>query len=216
MARSTDATSGTVPSSAELLPGLPVQLRGSRWAAAVLRALGWQLQFDGLPASQGVLILYPHTSNWDFVYAMLARSAIGMPAKVWGKDSLFCLPLMAAWMRWLGVVPVQRDSPRGMVGEMVANMSAARERGEFYWLALAPEGTRSRASGWRSGFYQVATRADVPVALAYIDYPQRRLGVCAHIRLGGDVDADMALIAEHLKAQHGKCPELASPIRLKN
>jgi len=98
----------------------------------------------------------------------------------------------------------------------VANMSAARERGEFYWLALAPEGTRSRASGWRSGFYQVATRAEVPVALAYIDYPQRRLGVCAHIRLGGDVDADMALIAEHLKAQHGKCPELASPIRLKN
>ena len=183
MARSTDATSGTVPSSAELLPGLPVQLRGSRWAAAVLRALCWQLQFDGLPASQGVLILYPHTSNWDFVYAMLARSAIGMPAKVWGKDSLFCLPLMAAWMRWLGVVPVQRDSPRGMVGEMVASM---------------------------------ATRADVPVALAYIDYPQRRLGVCAHIRLGGDVDADMALIAEHLKAQHGKCPELASPIRLKN
>ncbi|MBL0147520.1 MAG: 1-acyl-sn-glycerol-3-phosphate acyltransferase [Ideonella sp.] len=214
MARSTDATSDTVPSSAEILSGRSVQLRGSRWAAAVLRTLGWRIEFDGLPERQGVLILYPHTSNWDFVFAMLARSAIGMPAKVWGKDSLFRVPLLGAWMRWLGVVPVLRNSPRGMVGEMVAHMTEARERDEFYWLALAPEGTRSQATGWRSGFYQVALHANVPLALAYIDYANRILGVCAHIRLGGDVDADLALIAEHLKAHHGKCPELASPIRL--
>jgi hypothetical protein len=56
--------------------------------------------------------------------------------------------------------------------------------------------------------------ASAELALAYIDYPKRMLGVCAHIRLSGDMEADLALIAEHLKAHHGKCPELASPIRL--
>jgi 1-acyl-sn-glycerol-3-phosphate acyltransferase len=216
MALSTVATSATVPSSAEILTARPVQLRGTRWAAAVLRLLGWRLQFDGLPEKQGVLILYPHTSNWDFMYAMLARSAIGMPAKVWGKDSLFRVPLMAAWMRWLGVVPVQRNSPRGMVGEMVELMTQARANDQFYWLALAPEGTRSRAEGWRSGFYQVAQRANVPLALAYIDYQARALGVCAHVRLGSDAEANMALIAQHLSAGHGKFPDQASPIRLKS
>ena len=185
-------------------------------ARALLRLLGWTLIEPKERPARAVLVGYPHTSNWDFMYAMLARSAIGMPAKVWGKDSLFRVPLMAAWMRWLGVVPVQRNSPRGMVGEMVELMTQARAHDQFYWLALAPEGTRSRAEGWRSGFYQVAQRANVPLALAYIDYQARALGVCAHVRLGSDAEANMALIAQHLSAGHGKFPDQASPIRLKS
>lgn len=216
MARSSAVTSGTVPSNAENITARPVQLRGARWSRAVLRLFGWTLQFDGLPSRQGVLVFYPHTSNWDFVLAMLAKSAIGMPARFWAKDSLFRIPLFGAWLRWLGGVPVMRHSKRGTVGEVVDRMAESRQRDEFFWLALAPEGTRSRADGWRSGFYQVALQADVPLALAYIDYPSMRLGIGCHVRLGGDLEADMALIAERLGHHRGRFPERASPVRIKS
>ena len=75
---------------------LPVQFEGSRMARRVLRVLGWRYDFEGLPALQGVLIAYPHTSNWDFPVAMLLKWAMGIEAKFWAKDSLFRIPCLAA------------------------------------------------------------------------------------------------------------------------
>jgi 1-acyl-sn-glycerol-3-phosphate acyltransferase len=192
----------------------PVQLCGSVPAQLVLRVLGWRVAFDGLPARQGVLIIYPHTSNWDFVLGMLAKWAIGFPLAFWGKDTLFKVPLLGRWMRWVGGVAVDRHHPRGVVAQMAERMLAAREGDEFCWLALSPEGTRSYSRHWRSGFYQVALKAGVPLGLAYFDFVQRVVGVDTFIRLSGDIDADMATIAAHLGHRQGKKPHLAAPVRL--
>ncbi|HET9820545.1 MAG TPA: 1-acyl-sn-glycerol-3-phosphate acyltransferase [Burkholderiaceae bacterium] len=192
----------------------PVQLRGSRLARAVLGLAGWRVRFDGLPARQGVVIVYPHTSNWDFVVGLLAKWAIGFPLAFWGKDTLFRVPLFGRWLRWVGGVPVDRSSARGVVGDMVARMAEARERDGFLWLALAPEGTRSYRDHWRSGFYQVALGAGVPLGLAFIDYAERTVGVERFIRLSGDEPSDMAAIAAYLGHRRGLRPELATPIRL--
>jgi len=191
----------------------PVQLRGSRAARALLRAAGWRLDFDGLPARQGVLAVYPHTSNWDFPLGILAKWAIGIPVTFWGKDSLFEVPLIGAWLRWLGGVPVDRKSPRGIVGAMVQRMQRARDGDQFLWLALAPEGTRSRAAGWRSGFYQVVLGAGVPLGLVHFDYAGRRVGMSTFLQLSGNRDADMAEIARRVGWAKGYRPELAAPIR---
>lgn len=191
-----------------------MQLAGRRWSAALLRALGWQLQFDGLPARQGVLIFYPHTSNWDFPLTMLAKSAIGMPAHFWVKSSLFGLPLFGRWLRWLGGLPVERSAPQGAARAMADRFVRARAQDDFLWLALSPEGTRRRGEGWRSGFYQVALAADVPLALGYIDYAARRLGVLGYLRLSGDRAADMAAIAARLAGVRGLHPEAAAPVKL--
>jgi 1-acyl-sn-glycerol-3-phosphate acyltransferase len=191
-----------------------VQLHGSALARRLLAAAGWRTFFDGLPARQGVVIVYPHTSNWDFVVGLLAKWAIGFPITFWGKDSLFRLPLFGRWLRWLGGVPVDRRHPSGVVGEMVERMRAARERGEFLWLALTPEGTRSYNDHWRTGFYQVAHQAQVPLGLAYFDYDQRVVGVDNFIQLSGDVDGDMAVIEARLGHRRGRRPHLAAPIRL--
>jgi 1-acyl-sn-glycerol-3-phosphate acyltransferase len=198
----------------EELTDRPVQLRGSALATAVLRLLGWRVQFDGLPARQGVLIVYPHTSNWDFPVGLLAKWSIGFPLAFWGKDSLFKLPLFGRWMRWVGGVPVDRSSPRGVVDDTVARFVAARERDAFFWLALSPEGTRSYRDTWRSGFYQVALKSGVPLGMAYFDYVDKVVGVVAFMRLCGDRDADMALIAHHLAQRRGRKPHLAAPVRL--
>jgi 1-acyl-sn-glycerol-3-phosphate acyltransferase len=196
------------------LDARPVQLRGSALARGLLRCGGWRVAFDGLPARQGVLIVYPHTSNWDFVVGILAKWAIGVPVHFWGKHTLFELPLFGRWLRRLGGVPVDRANTRGVVTAMVERVTDARAADAFFWLALAPEGTRSRRAHWRSGFYEVARRAQVPLGLAYFDYAERTIGVQVFLALGGDRASDMAAIARHLAHRRGKRPQLASPVCL--
>jgi 1-acyl-sn-glycerol-3-phosphate acyltransferase len=192
----------------------PVRLRGNALARGLLAVAGWKIDFNGLPARQGVAIVYPHTSNWDFPVGLFAKWALGFSPSFWGKDSLFKLPLFGAWMRWVGGVPVDRKSPRGLVEQMVDRIKQAKQRDEFFWLVIAPEGTRGYHEHWRSGFYRVAVQADVPVALVYFDYEQKVVGFDRFIRLGGDAGADMAVIAEYLGHRRGKRPQLAGPIRL--
>jgi 1-acyl-sn-glycerol-3-phosphate acyltransferase len=197
-----------------LLDGRAVSLQGSALARALLGAFGWRVAFDGLPSRQGVLIVYPHTSNWDFVVGLLAKWAIGMPITFWGKDSLFALPLLGRWLRWVGGVPVDRNSARGVVAQMVERLQTAQRNDEFFWLALAPEGTRSYRDHWRTGFYRTAREAAVPLGLAYIDFEHKVVGVEAFMMLSGDADADMAAIAARLGHRRGRRPHLAAPTRL--
>lgn len=211
-----------MPSAAEArrepreLTARPVQLRGSPLARALLHIAGWRVLFDGLPSRQGVLIVYPHTSNWDFVVGILAKWSIGIPVAFWGKASLFRVPLFGRWLRWLGGVPVDRRRSQGAVQTMLARFDEARSHDAFLWLALAPEGTRRYSDGWRSGFYQVALRAGVPLGLAYLDFAQREVGLVHFLQLGGEPDADLAAVAARLGHHRGLRPEWAAPIRLKD
>jgi len=193
----------------------PVQPKGSALARWLLRLAGWRLQFTGLPARQGVVIVYPHTSNWDFPLGLLAKWGAGVPITFWGKDSLFKLPLVGRWVRWVGGVPVDRHAPRGAVGQMGEALKAARLNDRLMWLALSPEGTRRYQDAWRSGFYHVTLAAGVPLGLAYFDYASRVVSVDHFITLSGQVDADMAEISAYLTRGVGKRPEQAAPIRIK-
>lgn len=192
----------------------PVQLRGNSVAGGVLALLGWQVRIDGLPALQGVLIAYPHTSNWDFVFLLLVKWSVGLPVKFWGKESLFALPVMGHCMRWLGGVPVRRGAPQGAVGEMVRTMQQSRAVDGMFWLALSPEGTRKKTAGWRSGFYQVALGAEVPLGVCCVNYADKTVNVSHFFRLSGDVAADMQRIAGALAGAAGKRAELATPIQM--
>ena len=214
-----DAGIGSLPPAGaqpapSALTDLPVQLHGSAAARALMHAAGWRVAFDGLPSKQGVVIIYPHTSNWDFVVGVFAKWAIGIPLAFWGKDSLFELPLFGRWLRWIGGVPVDRASPSGAVADMVTRLTEARRDDRFLWLALSPEGTRSYRDSWRSGFYRVALQAEVPLGLAFFDYVERRVGVDSFIRLSGDVELDMAHIESRLGHRRGHKPQLAAPVRL--
>ena len=192
----------------------PVQLRGSTAARALLRLAGWRVAFDGLPARQGVLIVYPHTSNWDFIVALLAKWSIGLHVSFWGKAALFRIPLFGRWLGWLGGVPVEREAAQGAVAAMAQRLLRARERDAFLWLALAPEGTRRPGDGVRSGFYHVAVRSGVPLGLAGLDFARRCVVLEDFVHLCGDPQADLAAIAARLGHHRGRRPEWAAPIRL--
>ena len=190
----------------------PVQFKGSSLARFLLGLAGWRVVFDGLPAMQGVIVAYPHTSNWDFIVGILAKWAIGIPAHFWAKNSLFKVPLFGRWLRWVGGLPIDRSAPRGAVGQTVDAFRAHAQAGRLLWLAAAPEGTRRRTPGWRSGFYQVALGAGVPVGIVRLDWGQREIRFVEFLTLTGDEATDYARMAEAFQGVRGCRPEQASPI----
>lgn len=192
-----------------------VPLHGSRVGRALLRLFGWRVVCHGMPARQGVMIAWPHTSNWDFPVAMLAKVAVGLPLTWWAKESLFRWPLFGAWIRWMGARPLRRErGPQGSVGQMVDELKAAKAEGRFLWLGLSPEGTRARTEGWRSGFYRIALQADVPVALTLLDFGRREVRLDHAWRLSGDPQADLAAMAAVAEGTRGCRHDKAAPVRL--
>jgi 1-acyl-sn-glycerol-3-phosphate acyltransferase len=191
-----------------------VQLRGSPLARWVLQLFGWDVEFEGLPALQGVLIVYPHTSNWDFIVLILAKWSVGLQLSFWGKDTLFRIPLFGRWLRWVGGQPVIRNSPRGVVGQAVDTMAGHKARGQYFWLGLSPEGTRKWTAGWRSGFFQTALQAGVPLALVQLDFGSRKVVARQFLWLSGDIAVDMQRLAGRFQGVRGQNPENAAPIRL--
>ena len=191
-----------------------LQFQGSALARWILALFGWKVEFDGLPVSQGVLVVYPHTSNWDFIVMILAKWSLGVQVQFWGKSTLFKIPLFGRWLRWVGGVPVDRSSPKGVVGQMAQLLRDKRETGQYFWLGLAPEGSRKANPGWRSGFYHAAVQAGVPVGLVRLDYGQRKVVVRDFIKLSGDPAIDFLRIAQAYDGVEGRVPGNVSPIRL--
>ena len=190
----------------------PVQFQGSRLARGLLRIMGWRVLFAGLPRLQGVAIVYPHTSNWDFIIGILAKWSIGIPAHFWGKASLFQVPFFGRWLRWVGGLPIDRSGPRGAVGQMVDTYDMHARQGRLLWLGLAPEGTRKRTPGWRSGFYQLALGADVPLGIVRLDWGRREVRFMEFLTLSGDEAADYAQLNALFEGVSGYHPEKACPI----
>lgn len=187
----------------------PAAGRLARIAWRVQRMTGWSTILAQPVPSRCVIVFCPHTSNWDFVVGLLAKWAIGLHVRWVAKDSLFETPLAPLLRRW-GGIPVNRRERSGMVARLCEAIAANDE----FRVVIAPEGTRSRTAGWKSGFYRLALAAGVPLGLAYIDYRRREIGIGAWVELTGDVEADMAGIARFYRGRMARRPELAGPVRL--
>jgi 1-acyl-sn-glycerol-3-phosphate acyltransferase len=148
-----------------------------RWLRAlgwwILRRAGWRFEGQMPDLPKFVVIVAPHTSNWDFPVGLAGKWALGLDCHFWGKDTLFRPPL--GWfMRANGGIPVDRRNKHNVVQDTVAAMRAA----ERFVLVLSPEGTRKKVEAWRSGFWHVAQGAGVPVCCVALDWGRKviRLG----------------------------------------
>ncbi len=200
--------------ASEFPPPHSVQFTGSPLARWVLARMGWQVKFEGLPALQGMIVVYPHTSNWDFPVCVLVKWAIGIQLNFWGKDSLFRIPLFGPWLRWLGGVPVDRSASKGMVAQAVQQFATHRAQASYFWLGVSPEGTRKKLPGWRSGFYQTVVQAGVPLGLVRLDYARREVVALDFVTLSGDPEVDFVKIAVAYEGVEGFIAGNAAPIRL--
>lgn len=184
----------------------------SRW---LLARFGWQVDYRGLPGPKGIVIVYPHTSNWDFIIGLLAKWVIGEPMRWIGKESLFrglTGATLGRLMRLWGGRPVDRHQASGAVEQLAALMQSE----PWFWLALSPEGTRKHQDYLRSGFYHLALRMQVPVGLAYIDFGRRRIGVTEFVTMSGDEAQDLTTLQRYYADKRGRYPAQASHIRFRD
>lgn len=147
---------------------------------------GWTISGTLPPDPKFVIMGASHTSNWDFLVFLGAVHALGRKIHFIGKHSLFKWP-MGGFMRALGGIPVDRGARQDLVSQVVAQFDAHDD----FILVVAPEGTRSRTSEWKTGYYQIAMKAGVPILAAGPDFPTKRGVFGPVIRPTGDYAEDM-------------------------
>ncbi|MES2105853.1 MAG: 1-acyl-sn-glycerol-3-phosphate acyltransferase [Pseudomonadota bacterium] len=176
--------------------------------------MGWRVRFQSLPGPHGIVVVYPHTSNWDVLVGVLAKWAIGEPFRFVAKSSLFeglTGATIGRLLRRLGGEPIERGASTGSISRLADKINAS----EWFWLAITPEGTRSYKPHWRSGFYHIALAAGVPVGCAYFDFAKKEVALVDYLELSGDPLADMEKIRAVYAGKQGLRPELASSIVLR-
>ena len=179
-----------------------------RAAKMSLRLVGWSLVAD-LPASQKFLLIgAPHTSNWDFPIALLMMAGMGLKLYWVGKDSLF-KGVKGPVMRRLGGIPVERGARKNFVGQIV-DLYNKRDK---MVITMAPEGTRKYLDHWKTGFYNIALNAKIPIALGFVDYAQKSCGVGGYFTPTGDREADLRILREFYADKVGKFPHQRNKIR---
>jgi 1-acyl-sn-glycerol-3-phosphate acyltransferase len=174
-------------------------LRG--FSIIYLKLAGWKVEGSLPPeARKAVLIAAPHTSNWDLPYTLMVAYVLGMNMYWMGKQSIFKWPFDNL-MQWLGGIAVNREKSTNLVAASAEALVAADGKVQ---LIIPPEGTRSKARYWKTGFYYIALSAKVPIVMAYMDYPQKRAGLGPLFYPSGDIDKDMVAIKAFYAQFKGK------------
>ncbi len=163
------------------------------------RLAGWKVE-GVMPAEKKyIIIVAPHTSNWDFMLGLCCRSILRFDAKFFGKKELFRFPF-GALFRWLGGVPVDRSKHLNMV-DAVAELFKEREN---FIVAIAPEGTRKQVTQWKTGFYFIAVKAKVPILMVSFDYRRKTVFINKPFSPTGKLAPDLQTIFSFYKDKEGK------------
>jgi 1-acyl-sn-glycerol-3-phosphate acyltransferase len=153
-------------------------------------------------APRFVLIVAPHTSNWDFFVGVLGMFATDLRASWLGKHTIFRFPV-GPLLRWLGGEPIDRSAPQGTVGAAIE-----RFRSRPQWvLALSPEGTRRPVERWKTGFHRIAAGAGVPILPVALDYQAREIRIGALFTPGPNEAADVAQLHALFHKDMARHPE---------
>jgi 1-acyl-sn-glycerol-3-phosphate acyltransferase len=169
----------------------------------IFKTIGWKVDPQTpVGVKKCVVVVGPHTSNWDFVIGRLAFVMYGVKPKILIKKDLFFPPL--GWiLRWLGGVPVDRKKNNNITEYAVQLFNS---RDELFML-FTPEGTRSYNPNWKKGFYYIAQKANVPIYIAYVDYENKMGGFHSLFVPTGDLEKDFIHIKSILSQFKGKYPE---------
>jgi 1-acyl-sn-glycerol-3-phosphate acyltransferase len=150
-----------------------------------------------------VIIVAPHTSGWDFIIGVLFRKTLKLEkARYLGKKELFDPPF-GFLFRWLGGYPVDRSQNKNMVEEVVKIFDQHEEFG----IALSPEGTRKRVEKLRTGFYNIAKKANLPIVMVGFDFENKRAVLSAPFYTSDNQEADFEHILKFFRPIKGKYPE---------
>ena len=167
------------------------------------KILGWQIKgsFDQ-SIKKSVVIVAPHTSNMDFVISSFARRILKTQINFVGKKELFAWPI-GWYFKWMGGEPLDRKRAQNKV-EAIVNVYNDHEE---FRLAIAPEGTRKKVDVWKTGYYYIALKANVPIIPVSLDYHNKILTVGNPFYPTGDLEKDETFLKNFLKNIKGKIPQ---------
>ena len=130
---------------------------------ALYRFKGWKLDGHLPDIEKFVIAGAPHTSNWDFVFFVGATAEEGVEPNFMGKHTLF-QGMMRNFMFDMGGIPIDRTKRSNVVEQVAAEF----DQRDHLALVIAAEGTRSSNGEWKSGFYNIARAANVPIVPAWV------------------------------------------------
>ncbi len=174
-----------------------------RVAKSILSLVGWKVTgpypYD---VPKKVMVVAPHTSNWDFPLGLLAREVLGDWVQFVGKASLFKPPY--GWlMKALGGIPVERSKSTNFVMSVVKEF----EKREKLTILFAAEGTRKRVDKLKTGYYYVARQASVPLVFFRFDHAKKEMYFSEAFYLTDDASADQAYVEDYFRGIQGRIPE---------
>ncbi|MEO5799774.1 MAG: lysophospholipid acyltransferase family protein [Gemmatimonadales bacterium] len=191
-------------SELRLHPGPP--RRGTPASRAATRRLlslfGWALEGELPDEPKFVLIVAPHTSNWDFFLCIFAMFGYGIRLSWLGKHTIFFWPA-APILSWLGGEPIDRRATLGTVDDAIGRFHSRAQ----WVMGLSPEGTRKRTTEWKSGFYRIAVGAGVPIQPVSLDYGRKRITIMPMFRPTGALDQDIAKLRATFSKEMARHPE---------
>lgn len=157
-------------------------------------------------AFKSVMIAAPHTSNWDFVYAISAMDQLGLDPRFTIKKE-FNVPLLGRMITNLGALWIDRSKAKTGGGWTKYMASLFPEGDHPLTVVVTPEGTRSKVAEWKLGFYYTALEAKVPICCAFMDYEKKETGIGMCFLPTGDLQADMKRIMDFYSPIRAKFPE---------
>lgn len=175
----------------------------------ILRLMGWTFEGTVPDCQKMVVVGFPHTSNWDLFVYFAVMHHFGLRSKFLIKKSVFKGPVGWLLHRW-GGIPVDRSAGADIVETAVAAFDGHDE----LVLVIAPEGTRTRADGWKSGFWRIADAANVPVVMAFVDGETKTTGFGPAVMVDGDPEAWIADAADFYARINGLKPANRSVVAL--
>jgi len=167
----------------------------------IFKINGWKIIGVSTYPKKCVVVTAPHTSNWDFFIGRCYAYIIGIQPKYLTKSELF-LPVLGALIKWNGGIPVCRKAKHNVVDQVVEMINC----NNAIIIGIAPEGTRTKVENWKSGFYHIAVKANVPILLLKMDYEKKEIGIMCEFKTSGNFEEDMLFIEEKYMNVKGKTP----------
>jgi 1-acyl-sn-glycerol-3-phosphate acyltransferase len=169
----------------------------------ILKIIGWKAvnTVTDLP-DKCIITSAPHTSLWDFVLGRMCLWALDIDSNFLVKKEMFRFPYKML-LRSSGGIPVDRGHGSNVVKPVVETIKNSK----VFHLVITPEGQRKLTKNWKRGYYFIATAANIPIVLGYIDYKEK---VCATTQVlypTGNYEEDFKIIEAYYRGRHARHPE---------
>lgn len=168
------------------------------------RLFGWEIIGSKPDLKKYIIVVAPHTSNWDFAVGYSLKYIHDLHPNFLAKKSLFGIPLIGWFLRINGGEPIDRDKKTNMVDQVVEKFKTLDQ----FIMAITPEGTRAYSPEWKTGFHRIGLKANVPIVMIGFDFGRKQVVVGKPMSLSENLEADVELMKKFFRPMKGRNPAL--------